>query len=141
MDTLLILNKNTFEILEERKIVNSKFQEPSKINQNSYSEIIELIKDLVQLNNLLKPSDDYVTMKLDTGKVIIYRQNPTNNLAIVLICEKKSYKKQSLTIISKILLDNLTYDQINQRANYFLNFFILILIQKLQIQFYQKKQN
>ena len=135
MDTLLILNKNTFDILEERKIVNSKFQEPSKINQNSYSEIIELIKDLVQLNNLLKPSDDYVTMKLDTGKVIIYRQNPTNNLAIVLICEKKSYKKQSLTIISKILLDNLTYDQINQRANFKIKDFGLQSIEELTTKF------
>ena len=50
---------------------------------------MDLVKDLVQLNNLLKPSDDYITMKLDTGKVIIYRENPKNNLAVILICEKK----------------------------------------------------
>ena len=99
METLLVLNKNTYAILAERKIVNHKFQVPSISNENSYSEIIELIKDLVQINNLLKPSDDYVIMKLDTGKVIIYRENPSNNLAVILICEKKSYKKQSLMII------------------------------------------
>ena len=135
MDTLLILNKNTFEILEERKIVNSKFQEPSKINKNSYIEIIELIKDLVQLNNLLKPSDDYVTMKLDIGKVIIYRQNPTNNLAVILICEKKSYKKQSLTIISKILLDNITYDELNRKSNFKIKDFGLQSIEELTTKF------
>ena len=135
MDTLLILNKNTFEILEERKIVNSKFQEPSKINENSYTEIIELVKDLVQLNNLLKPSDDYVTMKLDTGKVIIYRQNPTNNLAVLLICEKKSYKKQSLTIISKILLDNITYDELNRKSTFKIKDFGLQSIEELTTKF------
>ena len=135
MDTLLILNKNTFEILEERKIVNSKFQETSKINENSYTEIIELVKDLVQLNNLLKPSDDYVTMKLDTGKVIIYRQNPTNNLAVLLICEKKSYKKQSLTIISKILLDNIAYDELNRKSSFKIKDFGLQSIEELTTKF------
>ena len=135
MDTLLILNKNTFEILEERKIVNSKFQEPSKINENSYTEIIELVKDLVQLNNLLKPSDDYITMKLDTGKVIIYRQNPTNNLAVLLICEKKSYKKQSLTIISKILLDNIAYDELNRKSTFKIKDFGLQSIEELTTKF------
>ena len=135
MDTLLIINKNTLEILEERKIVNSKFQEPSKINENSYTEIIELVKDLVQLNNLLKPSDDYVTMKLDTGKVIIYRQNPTNNLAVLLICEKKSYKKQSLTIISKILLDNIVYDELNRKSTFKIKDFGLQSIEELTTKF------
>ena len=135
MDTLLILNKNTFEILEERKIVNSKFQETSKIIENSYTEIIELVKDLVQLNNLLKPSDDYVTMKLDTGKVIIYRQNPTNNLAVLLICEKKSYKKQSLTIISKILLDNIAYDELNRKSSFKIKDFGLQSIEELTTKF------
>ena len=100
MDTLLVLNKNTFAIIAEKKIINYKFIQPQQINENAYTEIIDLIKDLVELNNLLKPSDDYVTMKLDTGKVIIYRQNPKNNLAVVLICEKKSYKKQSLFFLT-----------------------------------------
>ena len=115
MDTMLLLNKNTFAIIAERKIVGNKFVQPQQTNENQYTEIIELIQDLVQLNNLLKPSDDYVTMKLDTGKVIIYRQNPKNNLAVVLICEKKSYKKQSLAIMTKILLDNIIYDELNQK--------------------------
>ena len=109
------MNKNTFTILAERKLQNFKFITPPLSNENPYSEIIELIKDLVQLNNLLKPSDDYVIMKLDTGKVVIYRQNPSNNLAVVLICEKKSYKKQSLTIISKILIQIITKELTNQK--------------------------
>ena len=78
METLLILNKTTFAILDERKLLNYKFVSPKNINENQYTEILDLIKDLVQLNNLLKPSDDYITMKLDTGKVIVYRQNPKN---------------------------------------------------------------
>lgn len=135
MDTLLVLNKNTFTILAERKLLNYKFQAPPISNENPYSEIIELIKDLVQLNNLLKPSDDYVTMKLDTGKVIIYRQNPSNNLAVVLICEKKSYKKQSLTILSKILLDNITYDELTQQLNFKVKDFGLQSIEELTTKF------
>lgn len=135
MDTLLVLNKNTFSILAERKLVNYKFQAPTISNENPYSEIIELIKDLVQLNNLLKPSDDYVTMKLDTGKVIIYRQNPSNNLAVVLICEKKSYKKQSLTILSKILLDNISYDELTHQFNFKIKDFGLQSIEELTTKF------
>ena len=135
METLLLLNKNTFTILAERKLQNFKFITPPLSNENPYSEIIELIKDLVQLNNLLKPSDDYVIMKLDTGKVIIYRQNPSNNLAVVLICEKKSYKKQSLTIISKILLDNLSYDELTQQPNFKVKDFGLQSIEELTTKF------
>lgn len=135
MDTLLIINKNNFAILAERKLQNYKFQAPSLSNENPYTEIIELIKDLVQLNNLLKPSDDYVTMKLDTGKVIIYRQNPNNNLAVILICEKKSYKKQSLTIISKILLDNISYNELTRELNFKVKDFGLQSIEELTTKF------
>ena len=135
METLLLLNKNTFTILAERKLQNFKFITPPLSNENPYSEIIELIKDLVQLNNLLKPSDDYVIMKLDTGKVVIYRQNPSNNLAVVLICEKKSYKKQSLTIISKILLDNISYDELTQQPNFKVKDFGLQSIEELTTKF------
>ena len=135
MDTLLVLNKNTFAIIAEKKIINYKFIQPQQINENAYTEIIDLIKDLVELNNLLKPSDDYVTMKLDTGKVIIYRQNPKNNLAVVLICEKKSYKKQSLSIISKILLDNIIYDELNQKINIKVKEFGLQSIEELTTKF------
>ena len=135
MDTMLILNKNSFAIIAERKIVSLKFVQPQQSNENQYTEIIELIQDLVQLNNLLKPSDDYVTMKLDTGKVIIYRQNPKNNLAVVLICEKKSYKKQSLAIMSKILLDNIIYDELNQKIIIKIKEFGLQSIEELTTKF------
>ena len=141
MDTLLVLNKNTFEIISERKVVNYKFVDPPKTNDNPYSEIIDLIKDLVQLNNLLKPSDDYVTMKLDTGKVIAYRQNPKNILAVVLICEKKSYKKQSLTIMTKILLDNIIYDELNQKMVFKIKEFGLQTIEELTTKFIDYLRN
>ena len=135
MDTLLVLNKTTFAILAERKLVNYKFIIPQNINENQYTEIIDLIKDLVQLNNLLKPSDDYITMKLDTGKVITYRQNPKNNLSVVLICEKKSYKKQSLAIISKVLLDFITYDESNHQIDFKIKDFGLQCIEDLTTKF------
>ena len=135
METLLILNKTTFAILDERKLLNYKFVSPKNINENQYTEILDLIKDLVQLNNLLKPSDDYITMKLDTGKVIVYRQNPKNNLALVLICEKKSYKKQSLAIISKVLLDYITYDESNHKVNFKIKDFGIQCIEELTTKF------
>ena len=74
-------------------------------------------------------------MKLDTGKVIIYRQNPKNNLAVVLICEKKSYKKQSLSIISKILLDNIIYNESNQKIDIKVKEFGLQSIEELTTKF------
>ena len=135
METLLILNKTTFAILDERKLLNYKFVSPKNINENQYTEILDLIKDLVQLNNVLKPSDDYITMKLDTGKVIVYRQNPKNNLALVLICEKKSYKKQSLAIISKVLLDYITYDESNHKINFKIKDFGIQCIEELTTKF------
>ena len=135
METLLILNKTTFAILDEKKLLNYKFVSPKNINENQYTEILDLIKDLVQLNNLLKPSDDYITMKLDTGKVIVYRQNPKNNLALVLICEKKSYKKQSLAIISKVLLDYITYDESNHKINFKIKDFGIQCIEELTTKF------
>ena len=42
METLLLLNKNTFTILAERKLQNFKFITPPLSNENPYSEIIEL---------------------------------------------------------------------------------------------------
>lgn len=141
METLLILNKNTFAILQERKLINNKFQITQISNENPYTEIIELVKDLVQLNNLLKPSDDYVTMKLDTGKVIIYRHNPNNNLAIILICIRKSFKKQSLTIISKIILDNITVEQNSNKINFKIKEFGLESIEELTTKFIDYLRN
>ena len=134
METILVLNKNSFEILEETKIVNYKFIS-QKGNENTYTEIIDLIKDLVQLNNLLKPSDDYITMKLDTGKVITYRQNPKNILAVVIISEKKSYKKQSLIIMSKIILDNIAYEELNKKITFNIKDFGLQSIEELTTKF------
>ena len=134
METILVLNKNSFEILEETIIVNYKFIS-QKSSENTYTEIIDLIKDLVQLNNLLKPSDDYITMKLDTGKVITYRQNPKNILAVVLISEKKSYKKQSLIIMSKIILDNIVYEELNKKITFNIKDFGLQSIEELTTKF------
>ena len=74
-------------------------------------------------------------MKLDTGKVIIYRQNPKNSLAVILMCEKKSYKKQSLAIMSKILLDNLVYDEMSQKMIFQTKEFGLQSIEELTTKF------
>ena len=135
METILLLDKGTFQIFSEIKLVNNTFESIPVTSNNSYIEIIELIKDLVQLNNLLKPSDDYVIMKLDTGKVVIYRQNPNNNLAVIMICVKKSYKKQSLTILSAIILNTVSFNEMTNQVSFKTKDFCLQGIEELTTKF------
>ena len=71
MNTILILNKTTYEILQEKIVSKNTFVTPNS-KDNSYSFLIELIKDLDQLNTLTKSNDDCVTLKLDSGKIMWY---------------------------------------------------------------------
>ena len=135
METILLLDKGNFTIFAEIKLVNNTFESIPINSNNSYMEIIELIKDLVQLNNLLKPSDDYVIMKLDTGKVVIFRQNPNNNLAVIMICVKKSYKKQSLTILSAIILNTVSFNEMTNQVSFKTKDFCLQGIEELTTKF------
>jgi hypothetical protein len=92
MNNFLILNKNTYEVkvdkpLKKNSIIN---------NQALYNTIFELIKDLEQIN----PSDHYI-LKFD-NKVVVYRKTKQTNLAVIIVCDKDSFKKQTLLELSKI---------------------------------------
>jgi len=135
MNTILILNKQTFEILDEKNLSNNIFKTNHNKDPLSYSYLIELIKDLDQLNNLSKPNDDCVTLKLDTGKSIVFRKSQTTNFAIVIICEKKCFKRQSLIVMSKILLNNISQTNNDNKINLNIKEFIMQSIEELTIKF------
>ena len=135
MNTILTLNKQTFEILDEKNLVNNIFKTNNNKDPNQYSYLIELIKDLDQLNNLSKPNDDCVTLKLDTGKSIVFRKSQTTNFAIVIICEKKCFKRQSLIIMSKILLNNISESNNDKKIIINIKDFIMQSIEELTLKF------
>ena len=114
MNTILVLNKTTYEILDEKIISKNTFVTPAS-KDNSYSFLVDLIKDLDQLNNLSLSNEDCISLKLDSGKIMIFRKSQTNNLAVVLICDKKSFKRQSLISMSKILLNNIQQDRLSKK--------------------------
>jgi len=114
MNTILVLNKTTYEILDEKIISKNTFVTPAS-KDNSYSFLVDLIKDLDQLNNLSSSNEDCISLKLDSGKIMIFRKSQTNNLAVVLICDKKSFKRQSLILMSKILLNNIQQDELSKK--------------------------
>ena len=135
MNTILTLNKQTFEILDEKNLVNNIFKTNNNKDPMQYSYLIELIKDLDQLNNLSKPNDDCVTLKLDTGKSIVFRKSQTTNFAIVIICEKKCFKRQSLIIMSKILLNNISESNNDKKILINIKDFIMQSIEELTLKF------
>lgn len=67
-----------------------------------------------QLNTVAKSSDDYITLKLDNGKTIVFRKSQNTNLAVIIICDKKSFKRQSLILMAKILLNHVHQDELKK---------------------------
>ena len=134
MNTILILNKTTYEILQEKIVSKNTFVTPNS-KDNSYSFLIELIKDLDQLNTLTKSNDDCVTLKLDSGKIMIFRKSQNTNLAVVLICDKKSFKRQSLILMSKILLNHIHQDELTKSISIKGKDFAMQSIEELTIKF------
>lgn len=134
MNTILIINKTTYEILQEKIVTKNTFVTPNS-KDNSYSFLIELIKDLDQLNSLTKSNDDCVTLKLDSGKIMIFRKSQNTNLAVVLICDKKSFKRQSLILMSKILLNHIHQDELTKSISIKGKDYALQSIEELTIKF------
>lgn len=134
MNTILILNKTTYEILQEKIVTKNTFVTPNS-KDNTYSFLIELIKDLDQLNSLTKSNDDCVTLKLDSGKIMIFRKSQNTNLAVVLICDKKSFKRQSLVLMSKILLNHIHQDELTKSISIKGKDYALQSIEELTIKF------
>ena len=134
MNTILILNKLTFELIEERKLVGNSFK-VQNINENDYSDIINLLKDLDQLNTLTKSSDDCITMKLETGKTICFRKSKTSNIAVAIFSENKKFKRQSLMLMSEILLNNIEYNESSKNVTFKTKEFLLESIEELTLSF------
>ncbi|MCQ2819297.1 MAG: hypothetical protein MJ252_18695 [archaeon] len=134
MNSVLILNKETFEILQEKQIVQNTFQSKASTDPSNAS-LIELVKDLDQLNTLTKCADESVTLKLDNGKTIIFRKSENTNLAVLIICEKKSYKRQSLILLSKILLNHIRQDELTKSISIKGEEFAMQAIEELTIKF------
>ena len=134
MNTILVLNKTTYEILDEKIISKNTFVSPAS-KDNSYSFLVDLIKDLDQLNNLSSSNEDCISLKLDSGKIMIFRKSQTNNLSVVLICDKKSFKRQSLISMSKILLNNIQQDELSKKIIIKGKDFAMQCIEELTVKF------
>ena len=134
MNTILVLNKTTYEILDEKIISKNTFVTPAS-KDNSYSFLVDLIKDLDQLNNLSSSNEDCISLKLDSGKIMIFRKSQTNNLSVVLICDKKSFKRQSLISMSKILLNNIQQDELSKKIIIKGKDFAMQCIEELTVKF------
>ena len=135
MNTILVLNKTTYEILDEKIISKNTFVTPAS-KDNSYSFLVDLIKDLDQLNNLSSSNnEDCISLKLDSGKIMIYRKSQNSNLSVVLICDKKSFKRQSLISMSKILLNNIHQDELSKKVTIKGKDFAMQSIEELTVKF------
>jgi hypothetical protein len=112
MNNFLILNKNTYEVKVDKPLKKSSITN----NQTLYNNIFELIKDL----ELISTSDHYI-LKFDS-KVVVYRKTKLTDLAIIIVCEKDSVKKQTLLELSKIYTNYLDKMNDNDGSNLIKNF-------------------
>jgi len=100
MINIVILNKNSYEILLDKTFQKQNYNY-KEFSQIFNTNIINIIKNLDETSNAL----DYI-IKLD-NKAITYRRSSDTFISIFCVCEKKSFKKDSLTDISKVFLDYL----------------------------------
>jgi hypothetical protein len=116
MNNLIILNKETFDVIFDKNLAKNNNNNSKDFTQNFYSHIIELIKDLDQMNlnttNSNSNATDYYILKLDNSKNVIYRKGK-NKFAILIICDKKIIKKQSLIEMSRVYLEGFEKNYIN----------------------------
>jgi hypothetical protein len=96
MNNFIIINKDTYEILNDKVLQKHSIYNNKEFNQNLYSNTFDLIKDLEQIN-----CSEYYILKVES-KTIIYRKTKETKVAIVIICDKESMKKQTLIELSKI---------------------------------------
>ena len=98
MNNILILNKETYELIQDKVLQKQPNSNNSEFNQNLFLTILELIKDLDQISNT-----DYYVLKFE-GKTVLYRKSKETKLAILIIVDKKAIKKQSLIDLSKVYM-------------------------------------
>ena len=113
MNNIVILNKLTYEILLDKTLHKQSY------NYKEYSQIfntnvINIIKNLDETSSSL----DYI-IKLD-NKAITYRRSNDTFISIFCVCDKKSYKKDSLEDIARVFLDfleKMVHEDINISKN------------------------
>lgn len=98
MNNLIVLNKETYEVINERILSRNVSKD---LNVNYLGSIIELIKDLDLMSNT--NTTEYL-LKLDAGKTLVYTKSKNTNLSVLMICDKKAFKRQSLTELAKLYL-------------------------------------
>lgn len=101
MNNIVILNKNSYEILLDKTIQKNSMYNSKEFNQNLYGNIINIVKNLDETSLSL----DYI-IKVDS-KAISYRRSKESYIAIFIICEKKYFKKDSLNDMSRIFMEYL----------------------------------
>lgn len=99
MNNIVILNKNSYEILLDKTLQKNSMYNSKEFNQNLYANIINIVKNLDETSVSL----DYI-IKIDS-KAISYRRSKDSYIALFIICEKKSFKKDSLTDMARIFMD------------------------------------
>lgn len=113
MINIVILNKNTYEILLDKPFQKQSYNY-KEYNQIFNTNIINIIKNLDETSNAL----DYI-IKLD-NKAIAYRRSSDTFISLFSVCEKKSFKKDSMADISRVFLDHLE-KMIHEDNNIFKN--------------------
>jgi hypothetical protein len=107
MNTLLVLNKESFEILLEKNFrktqntLNPNSQTNREATQNYYSNVISLVQDL----DLIDMNEETYMIKLDGGKTVVYRKSLESLISIMLITDKKLFPREDLIDIAKVYLN------------------------------------
>jgi len=101
MNNIVILNKNTYEILLDKTLQRNSMYNMKEFNQTLYANIINIVKNLDETSLSL----DYI-IKID-GKSISYRRSKDSYIALFVVCEKKYFKKESLNDMGRIFMEYL----------------------------------
>lgn len=101
MNNILILNKNSYEILVDKTLRKNSMYNSKEFNQNLYANLINIVKNLDETSLSL----DYI-IKVDS-KAISYRRSKDSYIALFIICEKKFFKKASLSDMARVFMESL----------------------------------
>lgn len=101
MNNIVILNKNSYEILVDKTLQKNSMYNSKEFNQSLYANIINIVKNLDETSLCL----DYI-IKVDS-KAITYRRSKDSYIALFIICEKKYFKKDSLSDMARIFMEYL----------------------------------
>lgn len=102
MNNLIALNNETYEIIFDKILQKNSIYNNKEFSQISYSNLIELIKELVNLNK----EAEYYILKFE-GKNIIFKKSNRSKLGLIIISEQKAIKKENLIELSKVYLSNI----------------------------------